>query len=227
MANGDLPIYDHTDQGIRLIEEERRRFARELHDGPTQVLTNVSMRLELINQMIESNPSVAQRELFRSNKQIVAAISQIRRLLFDLRPVAVDEVGLVKATIEMARQFSRDNKLPVEVSGQTDLGHLLSPAKQVSLYRLIQEILNNIKKHAEASEVNITFDKGNESLLIGVQDNGKGFDPTQIPVGHYGIIGMKERADYLGGRLDIESVIGEGSLFKITVPVSNDMKEAE
>ena len=227
MKRGDLPIYDHTDQGIRLIEEERRRIARDLHDGPTQVLTNVSMRLELIERMIENNPTVAQKELFRSNGQIVAAISQIRRLLFDLRPVAVDEIGLVKATMDLAGQFQRDNKLPVEVQAQEEVGKLLSPAKQVSIYRLLQEILNNIKKHADASEVKISFDVAGDDIIICVKDNGKGFDPTHIPAGHYGIIGMKERADYSGGRLDIESVIGEGSLFKITIPVSNITKAAK
>jgi two-component system, NarL family, sensor histidine kinase DegS len=219
MTTGDLPVYDTTDQGIRLIEEAYRQIARDLHDGPAQQLTNLSMRLDIIPRMMDNDPEMAKRELARINTNVIQTINEVRRLLFDLRPLAIDEIGLVKAVVELAEKFQRDYGLNVRVDVDTDITNWVSPAKQVAVYRLIQEILNNTKKHAQANQVIILFTDTEDGLLeIQVQDNGKGFDPSNVSAGHFGLIGMKERAAYLGGALDIDSTIGEGSLFTIRLP---------
>lgn len=219
MVETELPIYDQTDYGIKLIEEERRRIARDLHDGPAQALTNVSMRLDVIQRLLTTDPEMAMQEMIRTNSRIVAAVNDIRRLIYDLRPIAIDEVGLVPATEELARKFERDWHVAVEVRSAVEVTSDFAPAKQVALYRLIQEVLTNVKKHAEAHRVQIHFEKDLANIVISISDDGKGFDPTIIPAGHYGITGMKERAQFLNGNLEIHSTAGQGSLFVISVPV--------
>jgi two-component system, NarL family, sensor histidine kinase DegS len=219
MMTGDLPVYDTTDQGIRLIEEAYRRIARDLHDGPAQQLTNLSMRLDIIPRMMDNDPEMAKRELARINTNVIQTINEVRRLLFDLRPLAIDEIGLVKAVIELAEKFQRDYKLNVRVNVDTDISNWISPAKQVAVYRLVQEVLNNTKKHAQANVVEILFASTQDGQIeIQVKDDGKGFDPSKVSVGHFGLIGMRERAAYLGGILEIDSTIGEGSCFTIRLP---------
>ncbi|KPV43428.1 sensor histidine kinase [Alicyclobacillus ferrooxydans] len=221
MGYGELPTYDHMDLGIRLLEEERRRIARDLHDGPTQMLTNISMRLELLDHMMDTNPGAAKQELSRINNQVIQSINAVRRLLFDLRPIAVDEVGLIKAVEQLVEKYAREYELPVSLEVKHDIGRALSPAKQVALYRLIQEILNNIKKHAAATQITITFEQVGQSGVVSISDNGKGFDPSNIPAGHYGIVGIRERAAYMNGSLDIVSHIGRGSVFSVSVPLTS------
>jgi two-component system, NarL family, sensor histidine kinase DegS len=219
MTTGDLPVYDTTDQGIRLIEEAYRRIARDLHDGPAQQLTNLSMRLDIIPRMMDNDTEMAKRELARINTNVIQTINEIRRLLFDLRPLAIDEIGLVKAVIELSEKFQRDYGLNVRVDVETDITNLITPAKQVAVYRLIQEILNNTKKHAQANQVQILFTcTPDGEIEIQVEDDGIGFDPNKVAVGHFGLLGMKERATYLGGTLDIQSTVDEGSYFTIRLP---------
>lgn len=219
MVEADLPIYDQTDYGIKLIEEERRRIARDLHDGPAQALTNISMRLDVIRRLLETDPEMALQEMTRTNSRVVAAVNDIRRLIYDLRPIAIDEIGLVPATIELCRKFERDWHIAVEVHADDDVTSDFAPAKQVALYRLLQEILNNVKKHADAKHVDIHFHRVDENIRITVVDDGKGFDPSTIPPGHFGIAGMRERITFLNGSLEIQSQFDEGSQFVILVPV--------
>lgn len=215
-----LPVFDQTDHGIRILEEERRRIARDLHDGPTQVLTNISMKLEILKMMIDSDPEMAKNQVEQLHKRVGEVVSEIRHLIYDLRPIAVDEVGLLEATQSICTQLQQNWNLPITLRVENNIeSKFVAPAKQVALYRLIQEILNNMKKHAKANHIEVEFVRSGEKLLITITDDGVGFDPNYIPPGHYGLIGMKERALYLGGTLDIDSVIGQGSKFTIRVPV--------
>lgn len=216
-----LPVFDQVDHGIRILEEERRRIARDLHDGPTQKLTNVSMKLEVLKMMMDSDIEMSKNQVDQLHKTVGTVIREIRHLIYDLRPIAIDEVGLFEATKALCTQLQQNWNLPIEmqVKGSVE-SKLIAPAKQVALYRLIQEILNNMKKHAQAKTIKLDVVQENGELLIIIKDDGIGFDPNYIPPGHYGLIGMKERALYLGGTLDILSVIGEGSTFVIRVPMS-------
>ncbi len=224
-GSGNLPVYDSIDDGIRLIEEERRRIARDLHDGPAQTLTNISMRLDILRQLFQVNPQKAMDELERTNSRLVGAINDIRQLIYDLRPLAIDEIGLHSAIVELCNKYDSERGLSIQLDMADATGNQLSPAKQVAIYRLIQEILNNIHKHAEATMVQIQIVQTTTELTALISDNGKGFDPSIIPSGHYGIIGMKERAGYLGGLLNISSTIGHGSEFRLVIPIqANDSR---
>ncbi|WP_290590913.1 sensor histidine kinase [Alicyclobacillus sp.] len=212
-------MYDRTDQAIRLIEEERRRIARDLHDGPAQDITNVSMRLEIIQRMLKTNPELAEAELARLNRRVVGIVNSIRRLIYDLRPVAIDEVGLIKAVTELCRRAQEEWPVSIELTVAPDVHDDFAPAKQVALYRLVQEVFQNIRKHAEASSIRMSLTRSGPELHIDIADDGKGFDPAAIPAGRYGIAGMQERTAYLGGQLRITSAPQRGSRFLFTIPV--------
>ncbi|WP_067621435.1 sensor histidine kinase [Alicyclobacillus acidiphilus] len=215
-----LPAFDEVDHGIRILEEERRRIARDLHDGPAQTLTNISMKLEVLKMMIDSDVEMAKNQVDQLHKKVGSVIREIRHLIYDLRPIAVDEVGLFEATKALCTQLQQNWNVPIEIHVPDSVeSKSIAPARQVALYRLIQEILNNMKKHAQAKTITLTVSQENDELRITICDDGVGFDPNHIPAGHYGLLGMKERALYLGGTLEIDSVIGEGSTFVIRVPV--------
>lgn len=214
----DLPVHDRTDQGIRLLEEERRRIARDLHDGPAQALTNISMRLDVIRQLLTTDLDMATAELMRTNSRIVATVNDIRRLIYDLRPIAIDEVGLFTAAEELCARLAREWGLSIEISLPHGKECDMSPAKQVAVYRLLQEVLQNAHKHAQAQHITVTIKTIAEQWLLIVRDDGVGFSPDVIPEGHYGIVGMRERVSYLGGTITIDSTVGVGSQFMIAVP---------
>jgi two-component system sensor histidine kinase DegS len=216
-----LPIHDAIDQGIRIIEEERRRIARDLHDGPIQTLTTISMKLDIVEMMIDQNPNLAKEQIRQLKARISSAANEIRQLLYDLRPVAIDEVGFIDATKSLCDEFERNSRIPVRLVVPDELVSLpMPPARQVVVYRLIQEILNNIRKHARASRVEMTISVEDHHLLVEVKDDGVGFDPDHIPAGHYGLVGMKERAAYLHGVVQVESEKGKGTTFTIRVPLT-------
>lgn len=219
MTPGDVPIFDQTDHGIKLIEEERRRIARDLHDGPAQAITNVSMRLDIVRRLMDSQPDLATEELDRLQQRVRVLVNEVRRLIYDLRPVAVDEVGLAKATAQLCERNQHDWDIPIHFHMADNASVEIAPARQIAIYRLIQELLNNIHKHAEATSVEVSMRQVDDNLLVTVSDDGKGFDPNQIPEGHFGIAGIKERVAYLHGELSIESEIGSGSTFLLQLPV--------
>lgn len=212
----ELPVSDLVDHGIRLVEEERRRIARDLHDGPAQALTHISMRLDVISQLLRTDVEMAVTELSRTNSRVLAAVNDIRRLIFDLRPLAIDEIGLIPALGELCSRLSKEGPSQVWMRGITELPPL-SPAKQVALYRLIQELLQNARKHAKAANINLTLSRDGDVLAIAVADDGCGFSVHDIPEGHYGLIGAHERAEFIGGNLEIDASPGRGSRFVLRV----------
>jgi len=220
MTPGDLPIYDQTDHGIKLIEEERRRIARDLHDGPAQAITNLSMRLDIVRRMIERQPDLAAVELERLYQRVRVAVSDVRRLIYDLRPIAIDETGLVESIAQLGERNQEDWGIPIHLIVDEHIKLNIAPARQVAIYRLIQEVLTNVHKHAQATQIEIQLTELADGLKIQIADDGKGFDLTHIPPGHYGIVGLRERAEYLGGRVNIDSSPGSGTCVQITIPSS-------
>ncbi len=220
MEHGNLPVADQTDYGIKLVEEERRRIAQELHDGPAQAVTNVSMRLDIIRHMLRTNPELVEGELVRLNSRVVALVNDIRRLIFDLRPIAIDEMGLIRATQELCRRNQDEWGIVIEVrtQGEKEI-QSLTPAKQVALYRMVQEALNNVYRHAQARRAWVDFSFQTGTLEVSVRDDGRGFQPDKIAADHYGLTGMRERAAYLQGSVHVETSPGQGTTCHILIPL--------
>lgn len=218
-----LPVEDNIDHGIRLIEEERRRIARDLHDGPVQALTTISMRLDLLEAMMDQDPTLAKQQIRQLRNRIISAISEIRQLLYDLRPVAMEEVGLLESVRNLCEQLERTSRMRCEMQLQCEAKALtMSPARQMVVYRVIQELLNNARKHSQASLVRVALGAEHGRAVIEIQDDGIGFDATRVPAGHYGLEGIRERIAFLGGALIVDTAPGQGSRFTIQIPISTE-----
>jgi two-component system sensor histidine kinase DegS len=206
------------DLALKLMEEERRRLARDIHDGPAQVLSMLTMRFDVIKKMVERNPQMALVEISRIQDTLRSSINDLRRMIYDLKPLAFEEHGWKSVLMTHVERFQELHRIPVTLYFEEGLPRF-PEQMEMGLYRLIQECTNNIAKHAGATRVEIKVHSENQSrLLIEVSDNGKGFDPAATKSGAFGLQGMKERAALIGGHVDVHSVIGEGTRIVITIP---------
>ncbi len=220
----DFSIRDPQDRGIRLLEEERRRIARDLHDGPIQVLINLSMRLQIVQRMMLTDSKLADEELQRIQQRLTGSINEIRQLIYDLQPVAIDEIGLIAAVTSLFNRITQDTGLTCHLTIDEALKEkplALSPARTIGTYRLIQEALSNIRKHAQAESVTIALSTRDSSLKLTIHDDGIGFDPATRLSGHFGLATMIERAEYMGGSGEIHSTAGQGTRLIFFVPLDN------
>lgn len=212
--------------GLKIIlaqEEERKRIAREIHDGPAQTLANLVLRTEIAERMAaKQDYDLIQMELGDLKGQVRSGLEEIRKVIFNLRPMALDDLGLIPTLRKLAQDFEDKTKIHTlfEVTGKEIR---LSSSMEAAIYRLLQEALSNVHKHAEASRVSIVLSYMNDKLQISVNDNGKGFKrkPDNDDQAHYGIIGMYERVDLLEGTIDIQSEPGKGTGIKIQIPLKS------
>jgi signal transduction histidine kinase len=208
---------DALQRVVTAQELERRRLARELHDETGQALTSILLGLRTVEEArdeAEMRASVAEvRELVRSTLQ------DVRQLAVELRPKALDDFGLVAALERLAESFGEQTGIAV-VFESTLLAGRLPAEVETALYRIVQESLTNIVKHARADQVSIVVGRKENLVTVVVEDNGVGFDPARSRDGGLGLIGMRERVALLGGRLALESRPGAGTTFVAEVPVS-------
>jgi len=198
-------------------EDERNRLARELHDDTIQAVIALKQRVHLAQKAVRTqNGHHALDELESLAEQ---TIENLRRLTRALRPIYLEDLGLITALEMLARETSQANRLGVKfkLSGRE---RRLSREVELSLYRIAQEALNNVVRHAQAThaDLKITFDASH--IELEVVDNGNGFvvpkSPTDFaPGGHFGLLGVHERADLIGARLEIESALGKGTKLKV------------
>lgn len=209
--------------GLQIIEaqeEERRRLSREIHDGPAQMLANVMLRSDLVDRTFrERGVDEALKEIKDVRKMVRSALYEVRRIIYDLRPMALDDLGLVPTLKKYLATIEEYNKMQIPF---TSIGKetRLHPKYEVALFRLVQEAVNNAVKHAEAQLIQVKFELKKDSVNIIVKNDGKGFDTTQKKEKSFGIVGMKERVEMLGGELSIDSQIGKGTLILIQVPLN-------
>jgi signal transduction histidine kinase len=200
-------------------EEERRRLRRDLHDGLGPTLGSLPLKLDVAGDLVEQDP-VAARELLRGLKeQSQSAVADIRRLVYELRPPALDELGLVGAIREIAAQYTR-NGLRVSVEAPEELP-LLPAAVEVAAYRIAQEALTNVARHATASEcvVSVALDRAAGALNVEIQDDGSGIPPRRAR--GVGLSSMRERAGELGGGFVVESPATGGTFVRATMPFAS------
>jgi signal transduction histidine kinase len=197
-------------------ELERKRLARELHDETGQALTSILLGLKPIERSAvddESRLAVASlREL------VVSTLQNVRRLAVELRPAALDDFGLAPALERLVKTFREQTQIRVDF--EANLGEDRVPSEiETTIYRLVQEALSNIVKHAGASRVSILLTMKNGAVAAVVEDDGRGFDPTTVGDDGLGLLGMRERVGLLGGRLRVESGAAGGTTLVAEVPL--------
>ncbi len=204
---------------VKAQELERARLARELHDETGQALASILLGLGQLEDAVETDEARAAAAALRD--LVVATLQDVRRLAVELRPSALDDFGLVPAVERLASTVSEQSGPTVDVEAQ--LGEArLSPDAETVLYRIVQESLTNVVKHASAEHVSITLVRKGASAVVVVEDDGKGFDPDALRDGALGIAGMRERVGLVGGRLTVESSPGAGTTLVAEVPAAGE-----
>jgi len=198
-------------------EEERRRIARELHDEAGQALTSLRVSLGLLEREAQQPEAVRTRvaELKCLTEEIM---ENLHRLAMDLRPAILDHLGLVAALRQYIEACRRRYGLNIQLE-TIGLEERLSPRVEIALYRILQEALTNVVRHAQATRVDVLLERRGDRIIAVVEDNGIGFDPEQaMRDGHLGLFGIRERVERLGGTLILESAPGSGTTLVVEVP---------
>ena len=200
-------------------EAERGRLARELHDDTVQRLVALGQGVERVQRILARDPQAAQERLTALRAEITAMIHAVRSMIGDLRPPALEELGLIPA-IELLIQRSGDTLPQIAMTTQGE-PRRLDPQSELALFRIIQEALNNVRQHARARHVRIVLAYGSSNLEVTIEDDGRGFAPPpdgSVSRGQFGLLGMQERAQLVGGSLAIESAPGQGTRITIRIP---------
>jgi signal transduction histidine kinase len=225
LAEANIQLQRLTSLVIHAQEEERRRISRELHDDTAQALTSVLVRLRLlVRQATDETMRASMLELLDLT---TGALDSIRRMAVDLRPSTLDDLGLIPAVESYAREFGERWGIAVHVRVQGN-GHRLPRQRELMIYRIIQEALTNIAKHAGATAVDLDLRSEGGHLIATIRDNGRGFNVEQTLASRdrrLGLFGMQERAQLAGGYLDLKSEPGSGATVTLVAPLRTDEDE--
>lgn len=206
---------------IRAQEEERRRVAREIHDGPAQLMANIVLRLEVTERLLATDLDRARKELAELREMVRSSLHDVRKIIFDLRPMALDDLGLVPAIRGYLAEYKSRYGVDVEL-GTLGQERRLDQAVEVALFRFTQEALSNAARHSGAGSIAVRLEFSPERVQVSVRDDGRGFDPEAVvanPEARYGLVGMRERAEMLGGSMGITTAPGKGTRVTMSVPL--------
>lgn len=211
---------------IRSQELERQRIAREIHDGPAQAIANVVLRMDILSKIYEKDPSKIPIELARMKEIAQGALDEIRGFIFDLRPMTLQDLGLVatiKRVVTSVKELSGIDARFVLEGEEVPLGQLVS----LAVFRIAQEALNNLRKYSKCkiAWVHLKYLKG--KVVLVVEDDGIGFDPDHVSdqqkkYPSFGLIGMQERADDINAELSVISSPGQGTKVVLVVPTEGN-----
>jgi signal transduction histidine kinase len=198
-------------------EAERTRIARELHDELGGALTGLKMDLSRLIRQPHTSPAVA-AELSRTADDVDQTVRTVRRIATELRPVAIDDFGLVAALQQHFEDFRRRTGLAGAFESEAD-DLPLSAERATACFRIVQEALTNVARHAQATRVNVHIGVRAGKAVVRVRDDGRGMDPARQDAGHLGLIGMRERAELITAALAIETAPGQGTAIILEVPL--------
>jgi len=202
---------------VEVAEQERMRIATDLHDGPIQKLTVVAFNLDRLGMRIARGEPGADELMQKIRSDIQAQMFALRRVMSDLRPPILDERNLAAALNDCADQVFADASIMHETT--CELGsEWPAPELETAVYRVVREALINVRRHSDATRVNVAIERDGESLRLLVADDGAGFERADSDLEQFGLLGMQERIGSLGGRLEVASAIGSGTRVEATLP---------
>jgi len=205
---------------VEAQEAERQRLSRQIHDGPAQALSNFILQSDIAMRLFEVDPERAKAELGSLKMAASSTLQKVRDFIFDLRPMMLDDLGLVPTIKRYVETFKEKSGIQMTLT-VTGAERRLEAVREIMIFRAIQELLGNIRNHAQASQVRITMDTDDTRVRVAVEDNGKGFDVEAAFGGKQKTIGLptlKERIELLGGELQIDSQVGHGTQAVMDVP---------
>ncbi len=220
--------------GMRIItaqEEERQRLARDIHDGPAQSMSNIILKCEICEKFLTVDVEKAKQQIAELKGLIKASLQEIRRIIFDLRPMSLDDLGLVPTLQRYSSNFTDETGIEV-ILDLYNPSNKLDTLIEIAVFRIIQEALNNIKKHSKATRAYINLQIDDDKLFGKVVDNGIGFDVSElnnlkkdVKDGGFGIYSMRQRAELLKGELKIHSQPGKGTTLLLQIPIEQIEEE--
>ena len=228
LAEGSLlPALAQPGQGARMpdsgflgsLEEERYRLARDIHDGPAQVLANAVLELQYCERLLTRDPTALPAELAQLEASLRDGLVEVRRLIFDLRPPALVEMGLSTSLRRYAEEFRQRAHIAVTLS-IPETEERLASTQEAAVFRIVQEALQNVRKHAGATHVWLRVRQRAADWVVEVSDDGNGFVVDYVTGGRptLGLISMRERAQAIGARFEVSSAPGEGTTITVVVP---------
>lgn len=210
-----------TRQIISAQEEERKRISRELHDEVVQTLVGINVELSALSQELESDVQLLKRKIARTQRLVATSVSAVHRFARELRPTVLDDLGLIPALHAFSTALAARKQIHIEMTAFSGV-EALTNAKRTVLFRVAQEALNNVARHADASEVKIGITSVPGGIRMEIIDNGKSFPVRETLLANtdkrLGLVGMKERIEMSGGSLAIESSPGIGTTIRTEIP---------
>jgi signal transduction histidine kinase len=209
---------------LSVQEEERKRISRELHDVIAQFLTSINLRLTALKMAARANTQEFTRNIERTQQLVEKSVDIVHRFAFDLRPAVLDDLGLVPALHSFSKNFSKQTGIRVNLTAVAVVSQLDNDCRTV-LYRVAQEALTNVARHAQASRVDVSIQRLPKTVHMQIKDNGKSFDVKRIfhagKSKRLGLLGMRERVEMVGGQFTVESSHGQGTTIQVQIPFKN------
>ncbi|AOT72699.1 sensor histidine kinase [Geosporobacter ferrireducens] len=222
-------IQQKQELGIKIIkaqEEERQRVARDIHDGPAQSMANVVIKAEICEKLINRDTEQTKYELNQLKNFVRDALKDLRKIIYDLRPMSLDDLGLVPTIQRFIINFEDETKINVNFSVMAK-GLTIDSIIQLSVFRIIQEALHNVNKHAKASMVVIKLEVMHKNINMLIIDDGIGFNVEKAFTStkeecSYGLFIMRERVELLKGNIEITSDVGKGTRIRVSIPLGEE-----
>lgn len=203
---------------VNAQETERQRLSRQIHDGPAQALSNFILQTEIAMRLMDVDTAQAREELNNLKMSAMGTFQKVRNFIFELRPMMLDDLGLVPTVRRYCDAFKEQAGLDINVT-VTGNERRLEPYLEVMLFRAIQEVLGNAARHSQATLVKVMLDLGEDRVRVSVDDNGRGFDPESLQQSNsLGLKLIRERAEMLGGNFEVDSNPGKGTRVSFAVP---------
>jgi PAS domain S-box-containing protein len=222
-------LRDLSRQVLRVQEEERKRISRELHDVIAQTLTGINVQLSALAKGAAINPRDLVRNIARTQQAVEKSVDVVHEFARELRPAVLDDLGLIPALHSFVKTFSRRTRLHVQLKAFAGVEQL-DIAKRTVLFRVAQEALTNVARHAQASRVEVSILKLANRVVLKIRDDGKSFQVKPVLHGksgkRLGLLGMRERVEMIGGTFGIESAPGQGTTIQVEIPPPNMRKAA-
>jgi len=214
-----------TRQLLLAQEDERKRISRALHDEITGTLTGINVRLAALKTEATVNTKGLQKKIASTQRMVEKSVDIVHRFARELRPAMLDDLGLIPALHAFVKSFSKQTGLHVRLKVYAAAVKLDSDRRTV-LYRVVQEALTNVARHAHASHVEVRIQKLPGAVGLTIQDNGQSFQVEQVLLAgqkkkRLGLLGMRERVEMVGGSFSVESVPGDGTLIRAEIPLTN------
>jgi len=212
---------------IQTEEAVRQSLVRRMHDGAASSLSNFILQAEICQRFFDINPDRARTELNALKSAAAATFSDVKDFIFDLRPMMLDDLGVVPTLRRYVESFQEKNGIPVPIT-VTGVERRLESHIEVTIFRSVQELLNNALTHGQATQVHASLDLAQDQVLAVVEDNGSGFNTDEAfndDTRTIGLSTLRERIEMLGGALNIQSSLGQGTRVDFSIPIEAEFAE--